>query len=265
MIYSEVTRTSPVPVWYQIVTAIRGRIEAGDLQPNQSVGTEARLASQFGVGRAAVRQALEELHRDGWLRRDEPRRPMRVRESPVVQDAHEVAGLFSAAFARRGSAVDIVLRDAGEVQDSFVARKLDVPPRAQLFRVVRLFFADGIASALETAWLPAREFPGLLNLDLSQPITKLAREIYGVEYTGGVQQLSARLADDATAGALGLVPPAPLIALTRRSVGSSGQPVEYMESVLRADRYVLSMNFPSLSPNAVDVSTAHESDGDPLR
>lgn len=240
-----VDRGSPIPAWYQLARDLRQRIESGTLRPGQSIGTESDLISQYEIGRSTVRRALEELHRSGWLDRPQPRRPLLVSQRPVVQDAGGVAGLFSAGFTNRGSTIEIVVRRAEQCLNAPIATQLGDDPRSKLFRIERLFRADGIPAALETAWLPAERFPGLLRYDLTKPLTTVLKEVYDVDYAAGEQRLSARLADIATAKVLKLTRPAPLIEITRLSVTKGDTPIEYMEGLLRADRYVLAMKFPT--------------------
>lgn len=55
------------------MSGLRKRILGGDLRFGQSLPSERQLATELGVGRAIVRQALEELDRQGLLERRGPR------------------------------------------------------------------------------------------------------------------------------------------------------------------------------------------------
>jgi GntR family transcriptional repressor for pyruvate dehydrogenase complex len=51
----------------QLVRALRGRIEAGELAPGARLPTEHALGERFGVSRAVVREAIARLKADGYV------------------------------------------------------------------------------------------------------------------------------------------------------------------------------------------------------
>ena len=64
-----IDRTSPVPIYHQLKSLIRGRIENGHWRPGDRLPTEHEFCERYGISRAPVRQALSELAQDGLLRR----------------------------------------------------------------------------------------------------------------------------------------------------------------------------------------------------
>jgi DNA-binding GntR family transcriptional regulator len=78
---------------------LRERIAAGEIAPGVQL-TEVGLASEFGISRTPVREAMNRLQYDGLLERDS--RGMRVRalESEEVLDIYEVRIALESAAAR---------------------------------------------------------------------------------------------------------------------------------------------------------------------
>lgn len=64
-----IDRASPIPIYHQLKSLIRGRIESGHWRPGDRLPTEHELCERYGISRAPVRQALTELTKDGLLRR----------------------------------------------------------------------------------------------------------------------------------------------------------------------------------------------------
>jgi ABC-type glycerol-3-phosphate transport system substrate-binding protein len=62
-----VDRSSPIPIYHQLKALIRGRIEHGVWQSGDRIPTERELCQSYGISRAPVRQALQELAREGIL------------------------------------------------------------------------------------------------------------------------------------------------------------------------------------------------------
>ncbi len=60
---------SSQPLYLQLADAFRRQIRGGDLKPNDRLLPELEIASQYNVSRGTVRQALDQLVRDGLLER----------------------------------------------------------------------------------------------------------------------------------------------------------------------------------------------------
>lgn len=64
-----IERGSGTPLYRQLATILRGRIEKGLFRPGERIPTEYELCDQFRVSRICVRQALAELVHEGLLQR----------------------------------------------------------------------------------------------------------------------------------------------------------------------------------------------------
>jgi len=64
---------SPVPLYIQVASALRSRIETGLWQPGQKIATLERLEREFEVARVTVRQAVEILENEGLVDRQQGR------------------------------------------------------------------------------------------------------------------------------------------------------------------------------------------------
>ncbi len=62
-----VDRDSPLPVYYQIASALRRRIADGEWRHGNQLPPEPELAKAFGVSRMTIRQALVELESDNVI------------------------------------------------------------------------------------------------------------------------------------------------------------------------------------------------------
>lgn len=243
---------SPIPLWYQLVQLLKLGIESGEFRAEAPISTEENLVTEFRVARATVRRALDELQREGWLERRGPRRPLVVKQRPVLQEATKLAGLFSEGFVSRGYRMSIEVRSAEVVIDARVAMELSVRAGAPLYRLERVFKAGDEPVACEIAWLPKALFPRLLQQQLDRPITTLAEEKYGTMFSSARQHLAARLASAQETKKLRLDQPAVVLAVGRLTRDQLGRPIEYMESILRADRYDFVMALES-SNRSIDI------------
>jgi GntR family transcriptional regulator len=76
---------SAVPLYIQIASALRQRIESGYWQPGQKISTLEALEREFEVARVTVRLAIELLESEGLVRRQQGRGTF---VSNTVQDRH---------------------------------------------------------------------------------------------------------------------------------------------------------------------------------
>lgn len=99
------------PVYRQIASVLRGRILQGSLAPGAELASEQDLASEFGVGRDSVRDALALLRGEGLI---VTRRGFksRVRDLPERQDILLTPGL--SAYTRMPTPEERVEHDVGE-------------------------------------------------------------------------------------------------------------------------------------------------------
>jgi DNA-binding GntR family transcriptional regulator len=58
---------APVPRYRQIAEILRGRIEAGELEPDRPIPSEAAVQQEFGVARETARKAVKLLRDEGYV------------------------------------------------------------------------------------------------------------------------------------------------------------------------------------------------------
>ncbi len=101
---------------------------------------------------------------------------------------------------------------------------------------MRIRLADGSPFSLEHAKLPARRFPGLLELPLGGSVYELIEEHFGARPTEAVERIEVAAASAAEAAILDIEPGAPLMAITRTTTDPDGEPIEFSRDLFRADR-----------------------------
>jgi GntR family transcriptional regulator len=209
---------------------VRG-LPAGTVLP-----TERELASEFGVARMTLRQAIAALAREGLLRSEQGRGTF-VLGPPL--ELRVKLGSFAEEMRRHHLApstetLECVL-DAEP--PSAVRRHLRLRSGQAAVRLRRLRLGNGQVLAVERIWLPRRIGKDLVGGLRPDSLYDYLEE-QGVLPDGGEESVAAGLADDAEARAVGIGVGMPVLRLVRQAT-HDGQPVEYAEAVLPADRYVL--------------------------
>ena len=158
------SRSSTGTLYHQILTALRERIEAAEIGLGERPPSEADLERDYGVSRTTARRALDELRRQGVVRR-EPGRGTFLAGPRLWSDLGRLYS-FSEEIERRGHEPGARLVAREEVEaDGEVAEKLGVEVGEGVLYVRRLRLADGRPVFVGDSYLQVGRFPGQRDAD----------------------------------------------------------------------------------------------------
>lgn len=227
-------RTARVPKYYRLKRHLLDMTET--LPPGTPVPPERTLASEFDTSRTTVRQALQELVVEGSTERIQGKGTFVAK--PKVSQALQLTS-YTEDMRAQGLEPTSQLLDIGYVTaDDTLAGLLDITAGGRVLRIERLRLASGEPMAIETTHLSAKRFPALRRslVKYTSLYTALA-EVYGVRLAEAEETIETSLATPREAGLLGTDVGLPMLMLSRHSLDGTGQPVEWVRSVYRGDRY----------------------------
>lgn len=230
-------RSSSVPAWRQVQADLRHRLQAGEF--GDALPGEFELAEQYGVSRHTVREALREMRAEGTISSGRGRRPrIAAADVTITQPTGMVYSLFSTVEGRGMTQVSVV-RALDVRADGVIATRLGLEESTPLFHLERLRLAAGEPLALDRVWMPAAIAEPLLAADFRRTsLYDALLALTGVPITGGAETVRAVIPSEAEHAALGLVAPAAAFAVERTAT-SSGVPIEWRKTLIRADRFSL--------------------------
>jgi GntR family transcriptional regulator len=230
-------REAPDPLYLQLKESLVAEITSGRYRANQRLPSERELAGRFKVSRMTVRQALTELARDGTIYTRVGKGTF-VAEPKIDQQLRALTG-FSQDVRARGSRPGSRVLEARVVPATpDVAAALRVPPDTEVILLSRVRLADDVPLAVETAFLPFARFPGLLRHDFSvESLYNVLEAEFGLQLTQAEQSIEAALAGAREIELLQLIPPAAVLKMQRLTLNGDGEPIEYVLSSYRGDRY----------------------------
>lgn len=233
----EIDRASPVPLYHQVYSALVQDIRDGRLSRGDTLPKEAEIGHRFGVSRITVRQALTDLVLAGHVVREKPRGPLVIKSAPIEQRLSRLTSFFIADALDQGYHPQFVCLNAQRLAVGDVAVPIPLPAEAFVTRVDRLLTDRRGPMATITSYVPEQCCPGLMSHDLNGSLVTLMEEVYGLRMSRGTQWVSARMAGEAERKLLGLEPHMAVVVIRRLEHAEDGQVLEYLECVLRADRY----------------------------
>lgn len=251
---SQLDRSSPLPLWAQVLADLSTRLAAGDF--DERFPTDQELVDAYGVSRQTVREAVRRLADDGLLARERGR-GTRVRSLEFEHTPGTLEGLFHQVEAQ-GATPSSVVRVREQTTDAEIARRLELPPRAELVHIERLRLADGEPLALDRSWLPARVAGRLLDASLTHAglYDELAR-LCGVSIVGGSERVRPVVPTAAERRALAMPQGVAGFAI-ERLVRSEREPVEWRQSLVRGDRYSLVVELSPRRPRQQPLPWAYD-------
>ena len=222
-----------MPLWAQLESDLRARLEAGEFDNGSP--TDLELTETYDVSRHTVREAVRQLNKTGLLKRERGRGTV-VNRAEFEQSLGTLYSLFQSVESAGVKQNSKVLR-CEVVTDPAAAAQLQVDEDAELVLVERLRFAGEAPLAVDRAWLPHEIAAPLLSVDWSH--TALFAELAAVGApvpNQGWERLTPIVPASADRALLGLRKSDAAFFLER--LGSRDQtPIEWRTTVIRGDRY----------------------------
>ncbi len=207
-----------------------------EFSPGVPLPTERELASALATSRTSVRQALTELVTEGRLTR-------RHGSGTYVAEPKLAWPLQMASFTQQAGSSGLVVESTFVASQRMrasdeLARLLGVEPGAPVQRLERLRKVNGAPMALEHSHLSAVRFPGLArSVRKAGSLYQVLGEQWNVTVVGAVETIETAPATPREAGLLDTDVGAPMMLLSRHSFDAHDQPVEWVRSWYRGDRY----------------------------
>lgn len=226
-----------LPAYQRIQSVIRKRIDSGQLLPGDSVPSERDLAKTHQVSLMTARHALAFLEREGIVER---RRGIGTFVAQPKIHFNKLMSYTEQMAARTLSAAAKVLFAKIVDNENEAAARLSLPPNSRIIKLERLRHASGEAFALETCYLNAAEFPGLLEAPIArESLFGILERDYKVELGYADEEVDATAADPRIAELLAIPRREPLLRIRQVIYSTKGKAIMYVLGFYRSDRHNL--------------------------
>jgi GntR family transcriptional regulator len=226
-----------LPAYQRIQNAIRKRIDSGQLQPGDAVASERDLAKLHQVSLMTARHALASLEREGLVER---RRGIgtfvaapKIHFNKLMSYTEQMAGRSLTASSK------VLFAKLIDTEPEAAAR-LSLPPTSSVIKLERLRHAAGEPFALETCYLSAAEFPGLLDVPIGrESLFGILERNYKVVLGYADEEVDATAADPRIAELLSVPRRDPLLRIRQLIFSTKGKAIMYVLGFYRSDRHNL--------------------------
>lgn len=230
-------RRSRVPLYHQLREQIVVSLESGELPAGATLPPEEELVQILGVSRHTVRQALQELDYDGYLKRV-PGRGTTIVRNKISRELTQLTSL-SEDLQQRGMAVSSrVLAFEAMPAPASVADRLGISTGTLVTHIYRLRSANNIPVALNTSyvWLPDRAAIAAGDLEENGSLYALLNRL-GATIVEADRTLEAIAASEERARLLDVAVGSPLLLVEGVAYTHNHVAVEYHQVVNAGKRY----------------------------
>lgn len=242
----DLTRDSPIPLYFQLQELLKEKIEAGAWGPGEMIPSEPELCDVYGVSRTVVRQALSVLEQDGQLLRVRGRGTF-VATPKVEQRVGGVSRLLTQPIP--GHQLEVIDHRL-ERAPRRVAQQLELDPGDEIVRVMTLLRVDGAPVSLFDSFFPQDAATPLRAQLTKQPPSVLTpnRQTAAMDFAHTQVSIETSFCSKWEAEQLQIpVRGAVFVTLCTefRRQGAKARPCEVVRGVYRVDRVQLRFEVPA--------------------
>ncbi|MEW6715499.1 MAG: GntR family transcriptional regulator [Nitrospirota bacterium] len=235
-----VDRGSKEKLYVQIYSILIGKIESGEWPPGAQIPTEDELCRTYDVSKVTVREAIQELVREGYLFRQQGRGTFVTYSLPqvgIVMRTRITDEIYGEGVKVRKEIIERGVREAPE--DVKQLLKTDDPIHCVVFK--RLVDDE---PSIEKVFIPAFILPGVEEADI------VSRSLYDLIEEKGTKKISRILQTmEATelrkdvADVMGMKEGKPAVLIGRTLIGSDGIPVAHTRVIGCGSKHRFQMEF----------------------
>jgi GntR family transcriptional regulator len=220
----------PRPLYARVRDQLIERIQSGVWKPGQLIPNEFEIADEFGVSQGTARKAIEALASERLVLRRQGRGTFVLEHTP----AHVLFRFFNIADEAGSPIIPDSTRVHAEIARATddERAKLSLDAGDEVIRISRVRTRDAKPFIAETISLPAKLFPGLIELPvIPNTLYDMFQKSYGVLMMRTDDRLTAVVADAEAAAKLSVAAGAPLLRIDRIAYALDERPIEWRVSL----------------------------------
>lgn len=234
-----IDHSNPKPLYVQIEEQFRIAIQKREIDCGSKLPGEVELAEELGVARSTIRQAINNLVRDGLLIRKKSMGTF-VQKAPVSSKAASWLS-FSQEMAQLGIKVrNYELHVSWNQAPEEVEALFGVEPGTKLLKLERLRGSEETPFVHFISYFnPCVGMTG--NEDFSAPLYEILEKQYGCIAKKSLEEISAVSADEVLSQKLEIPEGNPVLKRKRRVYDTTGIPIEWNVGFYTAERFIYSV------------------------
>jgi len=231
---------APLPVYYRLQEALRGKIEDGQWKPGEAIPSERLITEEYKISIGTVKKALGNLVDEGYLYRMQGKGTF-VGRSILRQKSLRYYRLVT-EFGNDMADLEVRILGIREVKGFVPANRfLRIDADQPLFEMKRLFSSDEKPVVYAVSYIPKSMFMDFEKTSASRLENSTFYEViekdYGLPTIKNQELFGAAPADAKTAGVLKIGKGEPVLTIEMLSYTYRNVPYEYRWSYCVTSRH----------------------------
>lgn len=230
-----IDKTSRIPLYLQLMDILINKME-DEIGENGQLPSEREICQQYDLSRTTVRQAINELEKDGYIYKVHGKGTF-VSPKKVNQELVKFYS-FTEEMKKLGKVpISKVLSFDVLEADRKISSKLLVAEGSKVYCFSRLRIANDTPMMLETSFIPYDLFPGITKEDLEHTaLYEIFRNRFQTEITMAEEFFMPVMTDEKEAKQLKMHPSLPSLRIERLTHGVD-RVIEYTNTIARGDKF----------------------------
>ncbi len=245
-----VDRASLQKLYVQMYSIIKEKIEKKEWTNSSQIPTEDELCRAYAVSKATVRNAVSELVRNGYLRKQQGKGTFvtyTVQDLGVTMKTKLTEDMFGEGVKVRKEVVAKGLKQPSEEMKA-VLQGEGYGDQHDFYYILCRRMVNGETAYLEESYVPRSVFPGIENEDVcSRPFYELIQEKGEQKIFKVVQTIELSEARGEAASLLKVQEGAPALLLHRLLIGVDSSPIAYTRLMGIGTKYKIMTEFERLT------------------
>jgi len=231
-----INKTSPVPLYYQIMEDLLSQINSKELLPGQKLPTEEWLCQHYDVSRVTIRKALSELVASGQIQRKRGKGNYITRPDVNLSLTH-MASLHKALTIRGIVSTSKIISIYTTLPPQEMIKSTGISPSEQVIVLHRIRYADGLPISDQVSYLVQRLCGGLhLERLANQSLYDMFQE-EGIQIAYSNQTFKAAPSTKEQQDYLELDSRESLLVIHAAVYNTDNEIIEYSENYYVSERY----------------------------
>lgn len=238
----ELNRENLIPKYFQIEEDIVRKIESGELKVHDQVSSEKELCVEYNVSKITARKALQDLTYKSILYRIQGKGTFV--SALKIETGSRFLTSFSEEMEKRGfTAKSLEISRSLIIPEKKILKDLYLRDDDKTIVIKRLRFANDEPMGIQTCYLPYKYFHFIYDNNIKfESLYEYIEKELKIKIKNAKESYQAINVGKNDAKILGLNKGDPALFVYRSTFDESDKPIECVESIMRADRYIVVVN-----------------------
>jgi len=228
-------------IYLQLREVVRHKIEEGEYLPGTAIPSENTLAETYGINRLTVRNAIDELVKEGLLKRVQGKGVYVT--SPIERDLEVLGGFTQTMKEKNLQTKKKILQKGKRMAGVKYARIFRISEEDQLYYIKRLDYAGGEAIAIQEIFIPYDLVPSVEDIDLTVFSMFEIYKFYNINPVRAWQTLDLVNLPQSEARHLDISKEQPVFLFSCTTYDEKNRVIEYSKSYTRGDKCHFTVHF----------------------